>query len=156
MDGNPGCVVCVVCVCALKGSTSPKTGEGWAGGRRQSDCSFTNKNVVPDVIVHFFMIPFTNVKSSDSDTHEWINEICFCCSFPRMPRHLIVTCMNLSMASMLDKNSCFGLGDPRIGVVVVGSSNSLCILQLAFNTCDLEPWPPLTFSSPFSWPSSSF
>ena len=25
-------------------------------------------------------------------------------------------------------------------VVVVGSSNSLCILQLAFNTCDLEPW----------------
>ena len=57
-----------------------------------------------------------------------------------MPRHLIVTCMNLSMASMLDKNSFFGLGDPRIGVVVVGSSNSLCIPQLAFNTCDLEPW----------------
>ncbi len=28
-------------------------------------------------------------------------------------------------------------------VVAVGSSNSLCILQLAFNTCDLEPWPPL-------------
>ena len=34
-------------------------------------------NVVPDVIVHVFMIPFTNAKSSDSDTHEWINEICF-------------------------------------------------------------------------------
>ena len=29
-------------------------------------------------------------------------------------------------------------------VVVVGSSNSLCILQLAFNTCDLEPWKALT------------
>ncbi len=86
------------------------------------------------------MIPFTNAKSSDSDTHEWINEILFCCSFSRMPRHLIVTCMNLSMASMFDKNSFFGLGDPRIGVVVVGSSNSLCIPQLAFNTCDLEPW----------------
>ena len=32
---------------------------------------------VLDVIVHVFMIPFTNAKSSDSDTHEWINEICF-------------------------------------------------------------------------------
>ena len=71
---------------------------------------------VPDVIVHFFVRgrPFTNAKSSDSDTHEWINEI-FCCSFSRMPRHLIVTCMNLSIASMLDKSSFFGLGDPRIG-----------------------------------------
>ncbi len=29
-------------------------------------------------------------------------------------------------------------------VEVVGSSNSLCILQLAFNTCDLEPWKALT------------
>ncbi len=31
-------------------------------------------------------------------------------------------------------------------VVVVGSSNSLCILQLAFNTCDLEPWSSLIAS----------
>ena len=32
-----------------------------------------------------------------------------------MPRHLIVTCMNLSIASMLDKSIFLGLGDPRIG-----------------------------------------
>ena len=70
---------------------------------------------MPDIIVHFFHDrPFANAKSSNSDTHEWINVI-FCCSFSRMPRHRIVTCMNLSIASMLDKSICFGLGDPRIG-----------------------------------------
>ncbi len=74
---------------------------------RHSDVKKDGHDVL-DVIVNFFVRdrPFANAKSSDSDTHEWINEI-FCCSFSRMPRHLIVTCMNLSIASMLDKCSFF-------------------------------------------------
>ena len=97
-----GVFFCVCVWCVLKGSTSPNSDSRAAAEHFGRLFVSQNKTNVPDVIVHFFMILFTNAKSSDSDTHEWINEILFCCSFSRMPRHLIVTCMNLSMASMLD------------------------------------------------------
>ncbi len=78
------------------------------------------------------------------------------CHVTTMLSHLVCIflelCSNLSVAFKSFKYVvlCVRVASDMC-VVVVGSSNSLCILQLAFNSCDLEPWIRRTTKGAWLW-----
>ena len=66
------CGVCV-CVCVFWRAARLRTDAGRGAGR--TFC-FTKQKNVPDVIVHFFMIPFTNIDMLSSK-HRHVLSLCF-------------------------------------------------------------------------------